>query len=493
VKLERKKTLGIYIGNGWATGAVVSEHGDGFELCDCFRVSVEETEQGEGQSVGGLLAQVRQQRELAFTEVAVALDCAMFTQHSMHSEFTDARQIARTVKFDAEDSFAIDASELAVGFNIAKVSESGSELNLFAANRKLLADLLLDLQSNGFDPVTIEPDVTALRRFAGSRLGLKAQSNAILAILSGHSCYLIEPAGGDVNAAGRTFLIGSGQDTTQLLNRQIRLTLAQRRGGEPIESVRLADETGQVNCGALRKSLGIEVGMVDLAEASVPAVAASGEGEGNMEADENSALECADRTGVAIAYGAAVGRLTRSEVADFRVDFAPYQGRKVLVETALKTLSIYVTIILLTAGLYFQLRVMTKNRQRGQLRENLKQQYTAVMDAKSLPGDFLRKLDGELGRVKAGSSVRRPGEQSLAELLTFTLEAINSAPGRIDLKIDSISVSPRNIIITGSTRSQQHTQFFKAVDNHPRLRRDSHTYSQKKNRANFHLTIVPQT
>ncbi len=155
-------------------------------------------------------------------------------------------------------------------------------------------------------------------------------------------------------------------------------------------------------------------------------------------------------------------------------------------------LSISVTILVLSIGLYFQLRLLKTNEYRDSLQNKLQEQYAVIMQSDEMPKDFLRKLTTELGRVKAGTSAMRTGRESVSQLLTFTLEALNSAPPAIDLQIDSISVTPKNIIIAGNTKSKQHIQMYRTIDKHPRLQRAKSNYNPKKNRAILRLTVVPK-
>ena len=118
MKVEQKKCLGIYLGRNHAVAVLLSARSGTYTVSDCFSVSAETDEDQNSQLLGRLLAEACTQRKLNFTDVTVALDCDMFTQHNLHSEFADRKQIAQTVKFDAEDALTIDVSNLAVTFNI---------------------------------------------------------------------------------------------------------------------------------------------------------------------------------------------------------------------------------------------------------------------------------------------------------------------------------------------------------------------------------------
>ncbi|MGD2094402.1 MAG: hypothetical protein PVH77_05275, partial [Phycisphaerales bacterium] len=159
--------LGIYFSS--ETAMVVCLNPQSKMVVDCFSVSVPEQEQASPQMLANLIAKGCTERKLSFSEVAVALDCAMFMQHSVHSEFSDPRRIAATIRFDTEDALATDIADIALAFEITSAGQDGSELTVFTSQRKVLSEILLSLQQNNFDPVSIEPDVNCLRRFVSSK------------------------------------------------------------------------------------------------------------------------------------------------------------------------------------------------------------------------------------------------------------------------------------------------------------------------------------
>ena len=159
-ELETKNYLGIYLSKDTATVVCLGSQGREHNILGCFSVSVQEQTEQNHQVLATLIAQGCAERELRFSEVAVAWDCAMFMQHNVHSEFKDSKQIAQTVRFDAEEALATDVTNIAIAFKITSSDENGSELSVFTAQRKILSDVLLSLESNNIDPITEEPDVS---------------------------------------------------------------------------------------------------------------------------------------------------------------------------------------------------------------------------------------------------------------------------------------------------------------------------------------------
>jgi hypothetical protein len=122
------------------------------------------------QALAGIIAQGCADRNFKFSEISVALDCSMFMQHTVHSEFKDPKQIAATVRFDTEEALATDITNVAVAFEIASSDETGSQLTVFTSERQILSEVLDALQRYNLDPVNIEPDVHCLSRISTSRV-----------------------------------------------------------------------------------------------------------------------------------------------------------------------------------------------------------------------------------------------------------------------------------------------------------------------------------
>ena len=76
--MESHNYLGIYISKDSATAVCLGPHGKDTKVLGCFSVSIKDQEDANTQTLASLLAQGCAQRKLKFSEVAVALDCAVF-------------------------------------------------------------------------------------------------------------------------------------------------------------------------------------------------------------------------------------------------------------------------------------------------------------------------------------------------------------------------------------------------------------------------------
>jgi hypothetical protein len=467
--------LGIYLSKGSATVVCLG----GKAVSTCFSVAIEDAEQQKPQELARLISEGCAKRGLKFSEAAVALDCSMFMQHSVHSKFNDLRQIASTVRFDAEEVLGMDVTDLALAFKINSSDRTGSSLTVFTAQKEQLSDVLAALQSYDIDPVTIEPDVNCLSRFISQKLFSSQDSHPIFCVLSESNGYFIAFAESQVM---RTFLVRPAQDRNELLAREVMMTAVLAGTDMPVNSVKIFDSAGSVDFQQLGKKLGIEAGSVDL-------VAAAG-------AAPEALADCAGPVGFAIAYGAALSHLEKAPGVNFRSDFSPYQGKRVKLQTAVKFLSVSVALLAVVAGVYFQMQLWQQNKYRAQLDAKFAKQYLAVMFGKKPPPKIspLKKLEGELKRIE---NVKKgllsvTGEESISAKLTMVLDAFNKCAAQTNLNIDSIGITARTISISGDTSSKENTlKLFDAIRSSG-LEIVQQNLGAKGDRDNFSITVTPK-
>jgi hypothetical protein len=477
LEVEGQNYLGIYLSKGTATVVCLG----GRAVSGCFSVAVEEKVEQKPQELVRLITEGLAKRGLKFSDVAVALDCSMFMQHNVHSKFNDPKQIAATIRFDAEEVLGMDITDLAIAFKVTSSSQDGSSLTVFTTQKKQLSDILISLQSNNIDPVTIEPDVNCLSRFILHNVSLPPDLHSLFCVLSDSSGYFIAFAESQEIPAMRTFLVRPSQERNELLAREVPTTTALVESDKPINSVKVFDSTGSIDYQQLGKRLGIEAGSVDL-------VAAAAAGPGAL-------ADCANPVGFVIAYGAALSHLEKAQSVNFRSDFMPYEGKKVRLQKAMKISSVCVVVLTLTAGVYFQLQLWQQNRYRARLYKKFEKQYSAVMFGKKPPDKTnpVKKLEGELKRIE---NVKKgllsvTGEEAISAKLTLVLEAFNKCAEQTNLNIDSITITTRNISIAGDTSSRANTlKLFNAIKDN-KLEILEQDLDSKGGRDNFRITVTP--
>lgn len=482
--MKEQNCLGIYVTEDSATVVCLRAGGGDNNVVACFTVTAPQpAPQGtEGQmldELARLVAQGCAARDLKFSDVAVALDCAMFMQHKVHSEFSDAKQIAATIRFDVEESLAINISDIALAYKIDSVGEAGSELEVFTARQKALSEILTALQQNNIDPIAVEPDVNCLLRFVSHRMAPGEDSRAMFCMLSHRRGYLLDFARPHQPRAARTFLISPSQNRTALLAREIPLTAALIDSQEPINSIKIVDSADSISPQELAKSVGIEIASVDIAESA--------------GCDAQALADCPEIVDFAIAYGAALWHLEKTGSLNFREDFMPYQGKKERLQKTMKLVGISATVLMLAVGFYFHLQLLQTNKERSRLRAKFQKDYSAVMFGQKLPDKLsaVNKLKGEVRRIENIKSglFSVTGEESVSAKLTMILEAFNSCAEQVGLNIDSISVTTKAVSIAGDTSSSKNT--LKLFDALKAAKMDilQQRIEQKADRNNFRITV----
>lgn len=478
--VEAQNYLGIYISRDNATVVCIGPQGHEHRILGCFSVTAD-AQEGLTAQLARLIADECAERIPNYRdcEVGVALDCAMFMQHSVRSEFTDPKQIAATVRFDTEEALSTNISDVALAFETASTNQNGSQLTIFTARQDVLSDILLSLQSHNIDPVTIEPDVHCLARFVEQKVSFSDDSGCLFSLLSAHKGYFIAFSKTRQTPAVRTFLVAGRQNRSDLLAREITVTSALAGGPQPLRRARIFDSQGSVDCGQLAERLGMEVQGFD------PAAAAG--------AETDLPLDHADRVGFAAAYGAALAHLEKTQTINFRNDFMPYQGKKMRLQKMAKLLSIALTILVFAIGIYFHAELFRTGKARRALRNKLKPDYLMVMPGKErLPSNYVKILGGEIRRIENVKKGLVEGAMSIPAKLTLILKAFNSCAKETDLNINLIVLTDRNVNIAGDTRSKGNRNtlaFFQAIRDtglivsQPRM-------DSKGGRDNFRVTVL---
>jgi len=478
--VERQNYLGIYLSKHTATVVCLGSNRD---TKACFSVGLKDQQESDmtaGMSeLANLVDEACAQRQLSFSEVAVALDCAMFMQHDIRSEFTDARQIAQTVKFDAEEVLSTDISEVAVAFKINSGRETGSELSVFTTQRQLLSDILLSLQTANIDPITVEPDITCLSRFILKKLPPSEDSYSLFAMLSPRRGYFLGLDKAQDARPLRTFLIDRTADRTRVLTREIPVTLALVETDQPI-SLRLLDSTGSIDCPYLHEKLGIRVSEVELAQTGSP--------------DSDILAACDDHVAFAIAYGAALALFEKEPTLNFRSDFMPHQGKRARLQSTLKFLSVSVAVLMLALGTYVTSQLLRTNKDINSLRDKFRPQYFAAMKNQKPPREIkmaVKRLDSIKRRLQADGSPH--DDESVTSKLILVLQAFNEGKTAEDTRLDieKIHVAGKRVEIRGSTAGRKTEALFKSI--RKRLDIINHTWGSEKGRDVFTADVALKT
>ena len=482
--MESRNYLGIYISKDTATVVCVNPQGRGEKIVDSFHVSARDQEQPKIQTLANLIAEGCAERKLAFKDVAVALDCAMFMQHSVHSEFSDLKQISATIKFDTEEALATDITDVALAFEITSTNEYGSTLTVFTSQRKILSEVLLSLQQNNFDPVTMEPDVKCLSRFINGKIIPDQSGNGTLfAMLSRRSGYLIVPplpgVASSKSSIVRTFLVGAKQNRAEVLTREVLMTSAMAHSEGQINHLRVFDSTGALDNRPFGEKLGLEVAELDW-----------------FGADHETADDSTDHVDAAIAHGAALSLFEKEHNINFRDDFNPFQGKTIKTQNALKFASISITVLLVVVGLYFTRQLFHANKDRKLSFNRFSQDYTAVtrkeLSDKTSISQAVSRLGSEKRRLEDEKKGLITNETSISSKLTLVLSAFKKCAAQTDLNIKRLSITSQNITISGDTSGRQKTTVFFNQLRKSGLAVDRPNYTISGSRDGFNINVMPK-
>ncbi len=478
--MELRKRLGIYLRKNRATVVGLVPHGGQAHLLGAFSLDLEGNEPSGPQELADRIAGACAERGLKFTESAVALDCALFMQHSVHSEFSDYKKIAATVRFDAEETLATDISEMAVAFRIASKDQNGARLDVFTAQRSILSDILLSLQSNGIDPVAVSPDAWCLSRYL-AQAGKLEEGRRVYALLSDARGYLIGAPNRDEVSFTRAFPVGPSQDRTALLTRETLVTAALGGSSESTAKLYVLDALN----GQVASDLGSRVPF-DVEDCDLAAMA---------QIDRGELADCRNVVDFAIAYGAALPESEKDKGANFRNDHMPYLGKTLRLRRAVRLLSISMTVLLLALGVYAHMHLMRVNRYRAIQRERLEPDYLMVMPGEEKLPDAMRgavqKLASAVRMVRANKGIGTD-QGTISAQLTLVLQALNACAAQTDLNVDTVTLSAANIVISGDTSRRPNTlRVFDAIEK-TGLVRKKEGYVEKGGRDTFVITVEPR-
>ncbi|MEN6383727.1 MAG: hypothetical protein ABFD79_00855 [Phycisphaerales bacterium] len=483
--MDQNRYLGIYIASEKTTAVLAAKSAGKIEILDYFYVvpdaqpspQKQEPQQQTKFSFSDTAAKIASQcaqKQFVFTSAAVAIDCRLYRQQKLHSEFQDIRQIAQTIKFDAEEALAVDAAQTAIAFELIGKQLSGSDVSAFAASADMMSEIIKSLQANKIDPVTIEPDSICLRRVIENSV-----NSSVVAVVSHTKCFMLCPAGAESKQTVRSFLTSPSQNKTTLFAGQIMLTMTALSAEGKASSVKVYDTTKNLDITALAEQTSLSAEPLDIAS--------------RISLPQDSDLTDGSRLDLLIAAGAASSLAGKTDKVDFRTDFMPYQGKRAMIERTVKIVSIGVSIMLVVIGIALQMHYFSLNKDRSKLSAAFKKEYVIAMPGAKFTTskDAAQRLSREINKLKDVKSgiLSASGEDSIEAKLTYLFEALNEVPKNIDIDVDKIAVTTKAMTITGSTNLGGHLQLFGSFDKHPKLTRGSSTFEPKEGRDNFRLTL----
>ncbi len=449
--MEHSKYLGLYFRENSVTGVCLDAEKKSRPVVDIFTARVETDSEDKLREMAELIKRNCEEKEFAPEEVTVAIDNVFFMQHDVHTPFTETKRINQTIRFDTEEALASDVNDMALAYKINTSDESGSDLTVFTVKKDFMSELIKSLQSQGFDPSSIEPDIVCLSRSFKSNFEKLEEENYLFAAFSNDRGFFIAHDNENYDLILRTFLIPAQDDRTSILRREFPLTLALHDEDEKINSIKVIDETGQVNVEELQVAFGVKVSFVEAGDMI------------DNDLGRNGAVS------TLIANGAARRYSEDRKSLNFRNDFMPYMGRRLQIERSLKILGVALTILFISLGGYLTADWFKKYQPYRKLHNKFSQEYSSVMLGKSFPDRLspVTKLKSEYRRIKniKSGQLSATGEKSVGAKFTLLMDAFNKVAKSTDLNIHSVSITSKVISISGDTNNRRSSiKFFDVLE-----------------------------
>ncbi len=479
--MEQINRLGIYWSRHSATGVVLANRGTHPGVVACLTVRISEDQPAE--SVAQALTEAIRRKGLTYTDSFVAVDAANYTQHNLHTAFTEFKQIAHTIKFDIEESIATDATNLSIAFAIAGVEADGSSVAVFTGDRTAMIEMLGQMQRAGLDPETVEPDIICLARFFQQGFVAPGQTRPLFVVFGEKTCYILSFTE-DHHPRVRSFVLSASVNKTAILAREIPLTIAAMNVGGAFTGVFIAGATEGIDVRDLSERIGIPTERIDTLK---------------LTGTESHLVDDATPEAAFLAAYAAALPPTRTRRADFRPDSVPYQGRRRVLQQALRTVCLCTTVILLAVGLNIRIQISRHHRTVADLKSKLLVDYGPIMNTPELPirESVTSKLTRTLTQLdKAAKGLGSGDDNSVVSRLTYLLEAINNAmqvsetqsANKIGLDLERIEVGPKAVSIKGTTTGRKATQaMVDAIKAGGKLFPTNSMLKEENNRDNFQI------
>jgi hypothetical protein len=116
---------------------------------------------------------------------------------------------------------------------------------------------------------------------------------------------------------------------------------------------------------------------------------------------------------------------------------------------------------------------------------------TKMPSSLTIARDRLRRERNRIKNVKSGQ-LSATGEKSISAKLTAVLEAFNNVASRTDLNVEKVSITTKNISITGDTSNRSNTlRLLKEIKEIMNVEQER--LGTKSGRDTFSITVAPKS
>jgi hypothetical protein len=154
-----------------------------------------------------------------------------------------------------------------------------------------------------------------------------------------------------------------------------------------------------------------------------------------------------------------------------------------------------VTVLLIAVGLYFHMNLYSVNRDIKKARAKFSKNYEIVMGKKlsetASSNTIIKNLNYELGKVENENDGIITAEASASSKLTLVLKAFIECAKQTSLKIKSIDITEKNIVISGDISSKTITLIDILKKTGLNVKSSNIQHEDRTNRDVFTLTLEP--
>lgn len=469
--LAKDYCLGIHYPGAGITAVLLRKDRHHAQRTAVYRVSCSKDNRQE--ELAGLMELLNEQLKAdsrTKPPSALALGGSFYQSQFHHSEFSDARQIRQTLRFDVEEDFAANAENLALSFQYVPCPGPGADLIVHTLDREKIQELLPHFDRAGLDALRAEPDIAAWEHYLKDHPDLPGDEPLLAVAWTAGVLYTLVLDQDRQTVLARTYLCSTSAYAHEILAQELKRSLLQLPDNK--QPRRLLYHSGsftrdQIN--QLQRQFNLNFQPLEEPDAAV-----------------------------AFAAGAALSYFNSKSNADFRTDGLPPRTLVVAQHRALYGLSGAVCALFLALIIVFHAYTGHYLQESADAQQRLEQAYCDTNVGQKPPRgtNVVRRLRTQLNRLRSESRSRTsrmlPG--SASHTLTLILQALDTLPFDFDLQFKSLTISEDTATIRGSVADlEQRVELDNAIRIHPQLQRGNWDFILVKQgdttRRNFSASI----
>jgi len=453
--LKKNCCLGVYYNGRSLTALLLEKKDAAMEQVRRFDLRGDDSQTDPLAALAREIAAVHPEGPLP---VVLALGADYYQSQEYHSDLQDAKQLDQTLKYDVEETFAREGESLAVSYQFRVRSASGSDLLVYAGDRARLGELFDRWEKAGLDALQARPDVICWLAYLRLQIAAPGKLNAAAALCEG-VFYLMLFDERFTPLSVRSFFCPAPALGTDIMERELLRTLAVLGGPNSLDCLYYHAE--------------------GLNRTAVEALAA------RLGAGARALTTI--RAGDAFAQGAALGWFANSAEGDIRRDGMAPRSMEISRRNALWGLSAAVTLFMLIWGITMQVGAARWETLAQRREDNMKTAYKMIFKKETrnvtqVKVEIANKKK-EIDRTKAGRALASLSN-SATNTMKLLFESLDKLPDDFDLQIESIRLSEKEAVLSGSVLNLEDRDELEAVlESNPLLEVASWDFTQNTSKS----------